>query len=117
MARRGRRADRWERLAASDPGLNRLTSAARGAFGVGAALGIEYLVASALGIPAMVPIMIGTVLTMMANTTSARAVPSRTPPLHQLGDGLWAALTGPVAVTIRTTATPMQAPASAPLTR
>ncbi|MCE3550522.1 FUSC family protein [Pseudonocardia sp. RS11V-5] len=67
MARGGRRADRWDRLAASDPGLNRLTSAARAAFGVGAALGIEYLVASALGIPAMVPMMIGAVLTMMAS--------------------------------------------------
>ncbi|MCE0761601.1 FUSC family protein [Pseudonocardia kujensis] len=75
VARGGRRADRWDRLAASDPGLNRLTSAARAAFGVGAALGIEYLVASALGIPAMVPMMIGAVLTMMASFGVADPTP------------------------------------------
>jgi hypothetical protein len=58
------RLDRW---AASDPGLNRLTSAARAVVAVGGALGIEYLVATLVGLPAMVPMLVGAVLAMMAS--------------------------------------------------
>jgi hypothetical protein len=55
-----------DRLVASDPGLNRLTSAARAVGGVATALGVEYVVALLTGQPALVPMMLGAVVAMMA---------------------------------------------------
>ncbi|GAA1867868.1 FUSC family protein [Pseudonocardia ailaonensis] len=54
-----------DRIAASDPGLTRLGSAARAAVGVGSSLVVEYLVATALGFSPLVPMMLGAVLSMM----------------------------------------------------
>ncbi|MGH8966337.1 MAG: FUSC family protein, partial [Actinomycetes bacterium] len=65
-AGRLRGANRLDRLVASDPGLNRLTSAARAVGGVATALGVEYVVASLTGQPALVPMMLGAVVSMMA---------------------------------------------------
>lgn len=55
------------RLVASDPGLVRLTSAGRATVGVGSALVIELVVARLAGMPsALVPMMLGGVIAMMA---------------------------------------------------
>lgn len=51
-----------------------------------------------------------------ANTTAVRAIPN-TSPWTTLVQGEFAALSGPVADSSRTTATPMNAPASIELTR
>ena len=55
-----------DRLLASDPGLNRLTSAARAAGGVATGLGVEYLLALLTGQQALVPMLLGAVVAMMA---------------------------------------------------
>ncbi|WP_285656061.1 FUSC family protein [Actinomycetospora sp. NBRC 106375] len=57
----------WHRLVASDPGLVRLTSAGRATVGVGSALLVELAVVRLLGLPsALVPMMLGGVIAMMA---------------------------------------------------
>jgi uncharacterized membrane protein YccC len=52
---------------ASDPGLNRLSSAGRAVFAVGSALGLEYLVTLATGQSPLVPMMLGAVVSMLAS--------------------------------------------------
>jgi uncharacterized membrane protein YgaE (UPF0421/DUF939 family) len=63
----GRRTDWRDRLAASDPGLNRLTAAARATLGVGSTLLVEFVVAQLVGQPAMIPMMLGAMLAMMVS--------------------------------------------------
>lgn len=56
-----------DRVLASDPGLNRLSSAGRAVFAVGSGLGLEYLVTLATGQSALVPMMLGAVVSMLAS--------------------------------------------------
>jgi hypothetical protein len=71
----GRRTDWRDRLAASDPGLNRLTSAGRATLGVGSTLLVEFVVAQLVGQPAMIPMMLGAILAMMVSFGIADTTP------------------------------------------
>lgn len=56
-----------DRVVASDPGLNRLSSAGRAVTAVGSTLGVEYLLTMATGAPALVPMLLGAVVSMIAS--------------------------------------------------